>query len=130
MPPLEAGVRELLEGAPLAHVATLMPDGSPHSVPVFVGVEDGRLAFLTSPGSRKARNLDRDPRICVSLTHETVPSRMAQVRGRVVERREGPDAFRVIDRISEKYTGAPHPVRDDRVLFLVESDRSWSQAFG
>ena len=87
MPPLEAGVRELLEGAPLAHVATLMPDGSPHSV-----------------------------------------ARVRRGRGR--SRREGPDAFRVIDRISEKYTGAPHPVRDDRVLFLVESDRSWSQAFG
>ena len=112
MPPLEAGVRELLEGAPLAHVATLMPDGSPHSVPVFVGVEDGRLA--PRPRAGKARDLDRDPRVCVSLTHETVPSCMAQVRGRVVE----------------KYTGAPHPVRDDRVLFLVESDRSWSQAFG
>jgi PPOX class probable F420-dependent enzyme len=130
MPALEPGVSALLEGAPIAHVATLMPDGAPHSVPVWVGLEDGRLAFLTSPDSRKARNLDRDPRLCVSLTKEHDPTTMAQIRGRVVERRDDDDAWRVIDRISEKYIGAPHPVREDRVLYLVESDRSWRESFG
>jgi PPOX class probable F420-dependent enzyme len=130
MPPLDPGVSALLEGTPIAHVATLMPDGAPHSVPVWVGLEDGRLAFLTSPGSRKARNLDRDPRLCVSLTHERDPTTMAQVRGHVAERREGDDAWPVIDRISEKYIGVPYPLREDRVLYVVESDRSWRQSFG
>jgi PPOX class probable F420-dependent enzyme len=130
MPALDPGVSALLEGAPIAHLATLMPDGAPHSVPVWVGVEDGRLAFLTSPGSRKARNLERDPRLCVSLTHEHAPTTMAQVRGHVAEQRDGEDAWRVIDRISEKYIGAPHPVREDLVLYLVECDRSWRQSFG
>jgi PPOX class probable F420-dependent enzyme len=130
MAPLDDDVRALLDGAPLAHVATLLPDGSPHSVPVWVGVEDGRLAFLTAPGSQKARNLARDPRLCVSLTHESAPATMAQVRGRVVARLEGDDAWPGIDRLAEKYLGMPYPLREDRVLFLVESDRAWSQSFG
>jgi PPOX class probable F420-dependent enzyme len=123
-------VRRLLAGDPIAHLATLMPDGSPHSVPVWVGLEDDRIAFLTSPGSRKARNLARDPRVSISLTEPGKPARMAQIRGHVAERREGDAAFEVVDRISEKYIGGPYPLREDRVVFLVEPERAWAQAFG
>jgi PPOX class probable F420-dependent enzyme len=122
-------VRSLLSGTPLAHVATLLPDGSPHSVPVWVGLEDERVAFLTSPGSRKARNLERDPRISISLTAEDKPSTMAQIRGRVVQRVEGDAAWEIIDRISAKYIGGPYPLREDRVVYLVEPQRAWAQAF-
>jgi PPOX class probable F420-dependent enzyme len=127
--PLDDELRRLLDGTPIAHVATILPDGSPHSVPVWVGLEEGRVAFLTSPGSRKARNLDRDPRLCISLTENGKPTTMAQIRGRVSERREGDAAFEIVDRLSEKYTGGPYPLREDRVVFLVEPDRAWAQAF-
>ena len=70
-------VRALFEGANYAHVATLMPDGAPHSVPVWVGVEGDRIAFLTSPGSRKARNIERDPRVSISVTDAGNPFAMA-----------------------------------------------------
>jgi PPOX class probable F420-dependent enzyme len=127
--PLDDELRRLLDGTPIAHVATILPDGSPHSVPVWVGLEEGRVAFLTNPGSRKARNLDRDPRLCISLTENGKPTTMAQIRGRVSERREGDAAFEIVDRISEKYIGGPYPLREDRVVFLVEPDRAWAQAF-
>lgn len=123
-------VRSLLDGTPIAHLATLLPDGSPHSVPVWVGLDDERVAFLTSPGSRKARNLDRDPRVSISLTEDGRPATMAQIRGRVVERVEGDAAWEIIDRISAKYLGGPYPLREDRVVFLVEPERAWAQAFG
>jgi hypothetical protein len=55
---------------------------------------------------------------------------MAGVRGRVAKRLEGDAAWEVIDRISHKYTGAPYPLRTDRVVFLVEPDHAWAQAFG
>jgi PPOX class probable F420-dependent enzyme len=86
---LPDNVRELCDGPNYAHVATLMPDGAPHSVPIWVGVEADRLAFLTSPGSRKARNLDQDPRVAISVTAHDDPFTMAAIRGRVVERVEG-----------------------------------------
>ena len=93
-------------------------------------MEGDRVAFLTSPDSRKARNLERDPRVCVSITDAENPFAMAQVRGRVVERRDDDAAWEVIDRISRKYTGGPYPLRTDRVLFLVEPEHAWAQAFG
>ena len=127
---LPEDVRALFEGANIGHVATTLPTGGPHSVPVWVDLEGDRIAFLTGPGSRKARNLDRDPRLAISITRQDQPYEMAQVRGRVAERLEGDAAWKVIDRISHKYIGHPYPMRTDRVVFLVEPERAWGQTFG
>ena len=130
MASLPANVRVLIEGANFAHVATILPDGAPHSVPVWVGLEGDRIAFLTSPGSRKARNLAREPRIAISITDRENPHRMAQIRGQVVERIEGETAWRIIDQMSNKYLGMPYPDRSDRVVFLVEPEHAWAMNFG
>jgi PPOX class probable F420-dependent enzyme len=127
---LPEDVRALFEGPNIGHVATTLPSGGPHSVPVWVDLEGDRIAFLTGPGSRKARNLDRDPRLAISITRQDQPYQMAQVRGRVAERLEGDAAWAVIDRISHKYIGEPYPIRADRVVFLVEPERAWGQTFG
>ena len=122
-------VRALLQAPNLAHIATVLPDGGPHTVPVWVGVEGDRIAFLTSPGSRKARNLARDPRVALSVTDSERPNVMAHVRGRVAERVDGDAAWEIIDRLSERYIGQPYPLRTDRVVFLLEADRAWAQEF-
>jgi PPOX class probable F420-dependent enzyme len=122
-------VRALFAGANYAHVATLLPDGSPHTVPVWVDMEGDRIAFLTGPGSRKARNLAHDPRVAISVVDREQPFTMAAARG-VAERVEGDAAWEIIDRIAQKYVGAPYPVREDRVVFLVEPVHAWAQAFG
>ena len=44
MAALPDDVRELLEARNFAHLATALPDGSPHSVPVWIDVE-GEEAF-------------------------------------------------------------------------------------
>jgi PPOX class probable F420-dependent enzyme len=127
---LPPDVRALFEGANTAHVATLMRDGAPHSVPMWIGVEGDRLAFLSSPTSVKARNVRRDPRVAISVTDAARPNAMAQVRGRVSEILDGDPAWAIIDRIAHKYIGAPYPLRTDRVLFLVDAEHAWAQAFG
>ena len=121
MPELDEGLRRLLEGRNYAHLATILPDGSPHSVPVWVGLEGDRIAFFTQPQSRKARNLERDPRVALSLIDLENPYRSAWIRGHVVETRD--DALDVIDRISQRYTGEDFPMRTGRVYF-VEPERS------
>jgi PPOX class probable F420-dependent enzyme len=115
-------VRALFEGANYAHLATLMPSGAPHSVPLWIGVEGERLAFFTQAASRKARNLARDGRVAISIADHEHPYRMAQVRGRVVETLEGEAALEVIDRLAYRYTGNPFPMRSGTV-YLVEPER-------
>lgn len=122
-------LRDLLDGPNYAHVATLMPDGGPHCVPVWVGTDGDRIAFLTGPTSRKARNLLRDPRVAISITHRDQPFTMASVRGRVVEHLEGEAAWQVIDRISTKYTGDPYPRGEQRSVFLVEPSTVSTQSY-
>jgi PPOX class probable F420-dependent enzyme len=123
-------VRALFDGPNYAHVATLLPDGGPHTVPVWVALEGDRIAFQTGPSSRKARNLEHDPRVAISITDRDHPFTMAEVRGRVAERLEGDAAFKVIDRISHKYTGGPYPLRSGRVAFLVEPEHAWGKTYG
>jgi PPOX class probable F420-dependent enzyme len=129
MPELPDDVRALFEGPNYAHVATVLPDGGPHTVPLWVGMEGDRIAFLTSPRSRKARNLERDPRVAISITAHDNPFRMAQVRGRVTGRLEGDPAWVIIDRISRKYTGEPYP-RIDRAVFLVDPEHALARTYG
>ena len=86
---LPADVRALFEAPNYAHLATILPGGAPHTVPVWAGIDDGKIAFLTSPNSRKARNLAADPRVAISVTDRNQPYAMALVRGRVTARLEG-----------------------------------------
>lgn len=122
MAALPEDVRALFEGRNFAHLATVLPSGAPHSVPLWVGVEGERVAFFTQPSSRKARNLERDGRVAISICDHEQPYRMAQVRGRVVETLEGDAALDVIDRLALRYTGSPFPMRTG-VVYLVEPER-------
>ncbi|MGC0249037.1 PPOX class F420-dependent oxidoreductase [Pseudactinotalea sp. Z1748] len=122
-------VRALLEAPNLAHFATVMPDGRPTSVPLWVGLEDERLAVLTIPDSIKDRNIRRDPRVALSLTPQENPYQMASIRGRVAERIDDERAWPIIDRIARKYTGAAYPERSNRIVFLIEPEVAWSASF-
>jgi PPOX class probable F420-dependent enzyme len=121
---LNPDVRRVLDGASIAHLATVLPDGSPHTVPLWIGSHGDRIVFLTGPHSRKARNLRRDPRMALSIAPVDNPFTPVVIRGRVVEWLEGDDAaWEIIDRISTKYTGAPYPRREERIVAVVEPER-------
>ena len=123
MAPLPAEVRELFEGRNFGHLATTLPDGSPHTVAVWIGVEGDHVVFFTQPGSRKARNLAHDPRVAISLVDGRNPYRGAHVRGRVAETVEGDDALEIIDRLAVKYTGEPFPMRSG-IVYRIEPERA------
>ena len=117
---LEPEVRRLLGTTAVAHLATVLPDGSPHSVPVFVGAEGDRIAFFTGPGSQKAKNLRRDPRVALSLAAADDPFTPVIVRGRVVEWLAGDAAWEIVDRLAKRYIGQPYPREQERVVALIE----------
>jgi PPOX class probable F420-dependent enzyme len=119
MAELSDDVRALFERPNYAHVATVLPSGAPHSVPVWIGMEGDRIVFFTQEGSRKARNLAADPRVAISITDRENPYHMAQVRGRVVETVEGDAALEIIDRLALRYTGSPFPMRSG-IVFMIE----------
>jgi len=54
-------------------VATVWPDGRPHVMPVWGVWDAGYLWFSSSLGSRKARNLDADPRLAMTTDNALEP---------------------------------------------------------
>lgn len=120
---LDPDVRRALDGTSLAHLATVLPDGSPHTVPLWIGTHDDHIVFLTGPHSRKYRNLRRDPRLALSLTRADNPYEPVVVRGRVVEWLEGDAAWPIVDRLAVKYTGQPYSRDEERVVAVIEPER-------
>lgn len=120
---LEPDVRRVLDSTSLAHLATVLPDGSPHTVPLWVGTHGDQVVFLAGPQTRKARNLRRDPRVALSAVPPDDPYQPVVIRGRVVEWLDGDDAWEIIDRISTKYTGEPYSRDEDRVVAVIEPER-------
>jgi PPOX class probable F420-dependent enzyme len=116
-------VRALFEAPNYCHLAALLPDGAPVSIPIWAGVEDGEIVFFTQAQSRKAQHLAADPRLALSLVDLDNPYRSARVRGRVARTIEGEAALEIIDRLSHKYTGQPFPLRSG-VVYVIETERA------
>ena len=78
--------------APDAHnsrstwLATLNEDGSPHVTPVGALWLDGAFWFQTGEGTRKSRNVARDPRCSVSVSGRDMDVVVEGVAERVTDR--------------------------------------------
>jgi len=93
----------LLDGKNYAVLATINPDGSPHTSVMWVGYEANDLLFSTVEGRVKHRNMRRDPRVSVTVIDSADPENYVEFRGRVSMT---PDVGRALDtRLSWKYEG-------------------------
>jgi PPOX class probable F420-dependent enzyme len=126
MAEIPAEAKHLLDGKQFAHIATLMPDGSPQVSPVWIDEEDGLVVFNTAEGRLKPENLKRDPRVAISIVDSENPYENILVRGKVVEMtQEGADEH--IDALANRYMGVEeYPLRqpgEQRVIVKIEPDR-------
>ena len=89
-PTLAAQGRELIERFRFVLVGTIRSDGTPRISPVEAHIVRGHLMLVMIPGTLKARDLLRDPRILVNspITHPDDPNTEFKLRGRVVEIRD------------------------------------------
>jgi PPOX class probable F420-dependent enzyme len=122
---LEEPVRQLAQGANLAAVSTLLPDGRPMNHLMWVDADGDHLYVNTEVARQKYKNVRRDPRVTVLVMDASNPFHYVEVRGHVVEEVRGEEARAQLDRMSEKYTGRPYsnPIGSDRVLLKVAPDR-------
>ncbi len=118
--------RDLFDKKAFAHVATVGPDGNPHVTPVWIDYDGTHVRFNSAKGRVKVKNLERNPRVALSMQDPDNPYRYVQVRGRIVEATEkGADAH--IDALAKKYLGQDkYPYRKDgevRVTYKVLPER-------
>ena len=118
--------RDLFAKVAFAHLATLMPDGSPQVTPVWVDYDGTHIRFNTAKGRVKDRNLRRNPAVALAIADPDNPYRYLQVRGRVADVTEsGAEAH--IDSLAKKYLGQDkYPYRQPgevRVIYKIAPDR-------
>ena len=121
----ELALKLLKEGKNFATVATLMPDGSPHTTVVWIDTDGKHVIFNTAEGRIKTKNLRRDRRVAIAIVNSENPYQQVMVRGHVVEMtHEGADAH--IDQLAKKYLGVgKYPYRaagEQRVIVKVAPD--------
>jgi PPOX class probable F420-dependent enzyme len=114
---------DLLASTALADVATIGPHGEPQVNPVWFLWDGEQIRFATTRNTQKIRNLERDPRIALSIVDPANPGRYLEIRGRVTFAPD-PNAT-IINLLYQKYTGIDtHPEPDlDWVVVIVEPER-------
>ena len=122
---LSPKAHDLIARPVLASLATLNPDGSPQITPLWVDLDGDDVVFNTARGRKKARNLERDPRVAVTVIDPDDQYNVVAFRGTVVDvTTEGADAH--IDSLAKKYLGVDsYPMRREgevRIRVTVRTD--------
>jgi PPOX class probable F420-dependent enzyme len=128
--PVPPEVDEFLAHANPAVVATLRPDGSPHTVPSWYDWENGRVLLNMDESRLRLRLMRRDPRAALTVLDGASWYKHVSLIGRVVEIHDDSD-LADIDRLAERYTGRPFGRRAaKRVSAWLEPERyhTWEGA--
>ena len=121
--PVPPEVDELLRRPNPAVIATLRPDGSPHSVPTWYDWEGGRVLLNMEDTRLRLGYMRRDPRVSLTVLAEDGWYRHVSLLGRIVSI-EDDDDLADIDRLAARYTGQPFRTRGrKRVSAWMEPER-------
>jgi PPOX class probable F420-dependent enzyme len=121
---LPQGLIDLLHQPSPCYLATSMPDGSPQLTQTWVDTDGEHILINSVSGFQKIRNVERDPRVALTVSDPANPARYFAVRGRVVNvTTEG--AVEHIEKLAQRYLGGPYPWyggRDQtRLLITIEA---------
>jgi PPOX class probable F420-dependent enzyme len=120
---LPADLLELLRAPSTCYIATVMPDGSPQLTQTWVDTDGKHILINTAQGFQKVRNVERDPRVALTVFDPAQPTRYYGIRGRVLDiTTEG--AVEHVESLSQRYLGRPYPWWSGRsqVRLLVTID--------
>lgn len=118
--------RDLFDKKAFAHLATVMPDGSPQVTPVWLDFDGSHIRINSAKGRVKDKNMRRNRQVALAIQDPDNPYRYLAVRGRVEEVTEaGADAH--IDSLAKKYLGQdryPHRQPGEiRVTYKIRPER-------
>jgi PPOX class probable F420-dependent enzyme len=122
--PVPPELDEFLSRPNHAVVATLRPDGSPHTAVTWYGWEDGRVLLNMEDTRLRLRWLRPGAPLALSVIDAGDFYRHVSLLGRVAEVSRDADLAN-IDRLAQRYTGGPYANREaNRVSAWMEVE-SW-----
>lgn len=122
---LDADLKTFATSGNFAALTTLGHDGQPSTHMMWVDADDDHVLVNTETHRVKFRNIERDPRVAVTVIDNDSSYRYVEARGRVVEKITGPEAREHIDEVSRRYTGGDYanPIQSERVILRIAVDR-------
>lgn len=128
-------IQGFLAAREVAVLATVQPDGSPLSMPVWFWHDHESLTMISEAETQKVRNIRRDPRVCVvAESGSREDARAVIIGGRAEFVGESPAQQALVRALLEKYKpnlgrrwrGNAMPA--DRVMFRVVP--VWVRTYG
>ena len=118
--------KDLFTKKAFAHLATLMPDGSPQVTPVWCDYDGTYILVNSAKGRVKDKNMRRNRKVGITIVDPENPYRHLAMRGEVAEITEqGADSH--IDKLAKKYMGKDkYPLSQPgevRVIYKIRPDR-------
>ncbi len=125
MPEIPDTLRPLLEAPTIAHLATVRPDGTPQSNPMWFQFDGQHVRFTHTTRRGKFRNLQANPGMAFSIVDPENPYRYIEVRGGLEEVVPDPTGAFYVElgrRYGDPDTPTP-PDAADRVILVMRVDK-------
>jgi PPOX class probable F420-dependent enzyme len=128
-PPVPQEIDEFLSRPNPSVIASVRPDGTPHTAATWYVWEGGRILVNMDEGRRRLDYMRPGAPVSITVLGEGEWYRQVTLSGRVASLEPDPD-MSDIDRISRHYLGNPYSQRDrGRVSAWIEIE-SWYGWFG
>jgi PPOX class probable F420-dependent enzyme len=117
---------DLLDKPVVVWLATLMPDNQPQLTPVWCDRHGEQIWVNSAIGRQKDKNMRARPWVTIGILDPENPYRYAEIRGKVVELVEGPEAHAHIEALSQAYFGRPFTYNtpdEKRCIYKIEPFR-------
>jgi PPOX class probable F420-dependent enzyme len=124
--PLPPNLVEFLKEPHAAVVATVRSDGAPYTAATWYDWDDGRLLVNMDFERLRLSHMRREPRVALTVLDIEDWYHAVTVLGRVVEFRDDDD-FADIDRLSQRYRGAPYWNRDRKRITALIAPERWHE---
>ncbi len=118
---------DLLRTTTVVHIATIGPKGEPQITPVWFDWDGNTIRFSQTKDRQKFRNLQRDPRIALSIVDPNNPYRYLEIRGKVVRIEEDPD-LHFLNAMTKRYLGRDtypwHQPGDEHFILVIQPEHT------
>lgn len=118
--------RDLISGdsKAIAYVTTILEGGAPITAPVWFGVQDNLICFVSSPDSVKVKNLLQNPQVAILIQDPDEVYRYMQIRGIYVRQTTAGSAD-YLHQLSNRYIGKDYPeaLGGDDVIVYIEPQK-------
>lgn len=120
---LDPETRDMAKDKNFATLTTMLPSGYPMTHVMWVDADDEHLLINTEIHRAKYKNVQRDPKVTVTIIDAGNPYKYAEVRGDVVAEIRGQEARDDIDRLSQKYNNTDYDasmIQTERVILKIK----------